>query len=473
MSRPFAAALLLSLSTLSDASRAEPAPVAEPIAITHVTVLPMTPAAAPLTDMTVTIRNGRIASITPAAGARVPGGVRTFNGRGKWLMPGFADMHMHLENDRMGRLHVGDPTLPDGTFTLEDALTPYLANGVLQVFNLSSMSETIGQRVEVESGRVSGPHIATAAMIDGSPPMWPLGMTRAAATPEDGRQAVRDAKAEGYEFIKVYSKLTLETFTAIVDEARQQHMRVVGHIPGRGQGITEKFFQPGFDLVAHAEEFAQHTDPPDQSAIPRYVEMAKRNGTWLVATLSLDERIVEEIRDPDSLKRRNELRYMHPQAYNMVINDNPYLKDRSADRIAYVQAVVDFNCPLVKAFVEAGVPVLTGTDAPVPGLAPGFALHDEFESLSRCGMSNLQVLESTTRLAAEWLGTIKDRGTGETGKRADLVLLDANPLENISGTRRIAAVIVNGHYLPRSELDRRMKRIADRIKTRRGGVSQP
>jgi len=464
MSRPFAAALLLSISIcLSGSALGEPAPVADPIAITHVTVLPMTPAAAPLTDMTVTIRNGRIASITPSSGARVPGKVRSIDGRGKWLMPGFSDMHMHLENDRMGRLHVGDPTLPDGTFTLEDALTPYLANGVLQVFSLASMSETIGQRVEVESGRVLGPHIATAAMLDGSPPMWPLGMTRAAATPEDGRQAVRDAKAEGYEFIKVYSKLTLETFTAIVDEARKQQMRVVGHIPGRGQGITEKFFQPGFDLVAHAEEFAQHTDPPDHSAIPRYVEMAKRNGTWLVATLTLDERIAEEMRDPESLKRRGDLRHMHPKAYNMVLNDNPYLKDRSAGRLAYVQAIVDFNCPLVKAFVEAGVPVLTGTDAPVPGVAPGFALHDEFESLSRCGMSNLQVLESTTRLAAEWLGTLKDRGTLESGKRADLVLLDANPLDSISNTRRIAAVIANGHYLPRVELDRRLRRISDRI----------
>jgi imidazolonepropionase-like amidohydrolase len=243
-------------------------------------------------------------------------------------------------------------------------------------------------------------------------------------------------------------------------------MRVVGHIPQRGKGITDKFFIPGFDLVAHAEEFAQHTDPPDHAAIPRYVEMAKRNGTWLIATLSLDERIVEEIRDPDSLKRRDELRYMHPRAYDMVINGNPYIKDRSEGRIQYVQNVVDFNCPLVKAFTEAGVPVLTGTDAPVPGVAPGFALHDEFEALSKCGMSNTQILESTTRRAAEWLGTLSDRGTVETGKRADLVLLDADPLQNISNTRRIAAVIVGGHYLARKELDRRLATLAARNRPR-------
>jgi imidazolonepropionase-like amidohydrolase len=459
MSRVVAALLLVLCSTNCPA---EPRKPPGPLAITHVTVLPMTPDAAPLRDMTVIIRDGRIASIAPASKAGAAAGARKIDGRGKWLMPGFSDMHMHLENDRMGRLHVGDPTLPDGTFDLAEALTLYLANGVLQVFNLSSMSETIGQQVEVESGRVLGPHIATAAMIDGSPPSWPLGMTRAAATPEDGRQAVRDAKAEGYQFIKVYSKLTLETFTAIVEEARQQNLRVVGHIPQRGKGITEKFFIPGFDLVAHAEEFAQHTDPPDHAAIPRYVDMAKRNGTWLVATLSLDERIVEEIRDPDSLKRRDELRHMHPRAYDMVINGNPYLKDRSTGRIDYVQKVVDFNCPLVKAFTAAGVPVLTGTDAPVPGVAPGFAIHDEFEALSKCGMSNTQILESTTRRAAEWLGTLPDRGTVEAGKRADFVLLDANPLENISNTRRIAAVIVSGHYLPRADLNRRLETLAER-----------
>ena len=129
-----------------------------------------------------------------------------------------------------------------------------------------------------------------------------------------------------------------------------------------------------------------------------------------------------------------------------------------------MQKVVDFNCPLVKAFVVAGVPVLTGTDAPVPGVAPGFAMHDEFESLSKCGMSNAQILESTTRRAAEWLGTLPDRGTVEAGKRADLVLLDASPLENIANTRRIAAVIAGGHYLPRAELDRRLEKLAERNK---------
>jgi imidazolonepropionase-like amidohydrolase len=433
------------------------------LVIEHVTVLPMTVDGAPITDATVIIRDGRIASIDSVRAA-TPRNARRIDGRGKFLMPGFTDMHMHLENDRMMRIWTGDQTLPDGIMLLEDLLTSYIANGVTQIFTLTAMSETIGQRVEVSSGRVLGPHIATAAMIDSSPPSWPLGMTRGAATPEDGRQAVRDASAEGYEFIKVYGKLGLETFTAIVDEARQHKMRVIGHIPQRETNLTERFFQPGFDLVAHAEEFAQQTHPPAMDAIPRYVEMARRNGTGLVATLTLDERIVEEIRDPDSLRARPELRYLPPLEYRVVMHDNPYLKDRSAGRIKYVQDVVDFNRELVRAFAAAGIPVLTGTDSPVPGVVPGFSLHDEFQSLAKAGMTNRQVLESTTRLPAEWLGTIGDRGTVEIGKRADLVLLDANPLDDIANTRRMSAVIRDGRYLPRAELEKRLSALSARNK---------
>ncbi|MEO8062967.1 MAG: amidohydrolase family protein [Pseudomonadota bacterium] len=459
MSRIFSVVALAALALGAPLATAKNA---HPLVIEHVNVLPMTPGGIPLDDATVIISGGRIAAITAGAGANKPGGARRIDGRGKWLLPGFSDMHVHIGNDRMLRLYLGDPKLADGTAETQDYLTPFIANGVTQVFNLSAMSESVGQRSDVESGRVLGPHIANAAMIDGSPPSWPVGMTYSAATPEDGRQAVRDAQASGYEFIKVYSKLSLETFTAIVDEARQLKMRVVGHIPQREKGITAKFFLPGFDLVAHAEEFAQHTSPPDLTAIPAYVEMSKRNGTWLTATLTLDERIVEVVAHPESLAARDDLRYLPPVQYRLVVEHNPYVERHDPGLADYVRRVVTFNAELVRAFDAAGIPVLTGTDSPVPGVAPGFSLHDEFEALSRAGVSNRRILEATTRLPAEWLGTSGDRGTVETGKRADLVLLDANPLVDITNTRRIAAVIVNGRYLPRAELDDMMAALAAR-----------
>jgi imidazolonepropionase-like amidohydrolase len=173
------------------------------LAIEHVTVLPMsTTGAQKVDDATVLIRDGRIASITPTAHASIPKGVRRINGSGKWLMPGLTDMHVHLLNDRNERLLVRNPNLPDGILRDEDIFTLFIANGVTQVLDLQSMSETLRQRYETETGQVLGPHIKTAAMIDGVPPEWPIGMIRVAATPEDGRQAVRDASAEGYDFIK-------------------------------------------------------------------------------------------------------------------------------------------------------------------------------------------------------------------------------------------------------------------------------
>ena len=433
-----------------------------PLVIEHVHVLPMTAGGATLYDATVIITEGRISSITTGAQVDKPRGARRIDGRGKWLLPGFSDMHVHIGNDRMLRLYLGDPKIADGAVETQDYLTPFIANGVTQVFNLSAMSESVGQRSDVEAGRVLGPHIANAAMIDGSPPSWPVGMTYVAATPEDGRQAVRDAQASGYEFIKVYSRLSLESFTAIVDEARQRGMRVIGHIPQREKGITAKFFQPGFGMVAHAEEFAQHTSPPDHAAIPAYVEMSKRNDTWLTATLTLDERIVEVVVHPESLATRGDLRHLPPLQYRLVVEHNPYVERHDPGLADYVRRVVAFNTELVRAFDAAGIPVLTGTDSPVPGVAPGFSLHDEFETMSRAGVSNLRILEATTRLPAQWLGTLPDRGTVETGKRADLVLLDANPLEAITNTRRITAVIFNGRYLPRAELDRQMAALAAR-----------
>ena len=462
---------ILSLIFMSTVASGQPPTPPAPLAIEHVSVIAMTADGAVLRDQTVTLRAGRIVAIGPSARAKVSAGVRRIDGRGKFLMPGLVDAHVHLENDRLLRLFTENPEIPAGTVRTQDILLPYVANGVLQVIDLSATSETVGQRDEVESGRLVGPHIALAAMIDGTDPMLPIGLTRVAATPSDGRQAVRDAAVEGYEIIKVYSKLDLPTFTAIVDEARILHMPVVGHIPQRGKGLTEKFFQPGFGMVAHAEEFAQQTDVPVEADIPRYVEMAKKNRTWLTGTLSLDERIIEEALDPEILRHRPELSFLSPPLYAMVMKHNSYVANGNAEFVAYVRSIVAFNRKLVPAFAAAGIPVLAGTDAPVPGLVPGFALHDELEVMARYGLTNKQVLEGATRLPAEWLGVAEDRGVVAVGKRADLLLLDADPLVNVANTRKIASVIVGGHFLSSQELDRQMKALAEHYATMRNGVA--
>lgn len=446
----------LLVATLLAASSVAPTLGAE-LTIEHVNVIPMTSGSEVVADSTVLIRDGRIASITSTATATPSPNAARVDARGLWLMPALADMHMHLESDRLLRLYLQDATIPDGTVRTADSLLPYVANGVLQVLVLSATPETIAQRIEVESGRVLGPHIATAAMIDGTPPIWPVGMTRVAATPSDGRQAVRDAAAEGYDMVKAYENLDLDTFLAICDEAGKLGMKVVGHLPQNGKGLTERFFVPGFGMVAHAEEFAQQMNPPATDAILKYAKWAKRSGTWLTSTLSLDQRILEEMLQPETLRSRPELRYLNPVLRKMALESNPYLRDVNPSRIAYVQRIVDFNDKLIAAFAKEGVPIVAGTDALVPGVVPGFALHDELAALAKAGLSNRQVLESATRLPSEWLGTSADRGVVAVGKRADLLLLEGNPLQDIKNTRRIAGVIVAGRYYSRGELKNRLE----------------
>ncbi|KPM22028.1 amidohydrolase [Citromicrobium sp. RCC1885] len=448
----FLAMIALATTPLA-ASPPAPAAAGETLVIENVTVIPMTKEGGVLPNRTVVIEGGRIVSIEDAADAGDPPDANRIDGTGKWLVPGFSDMHVHIGNERMLRLLARSPVPEDGAANMQDAFTPYIVNGVLQVFDLAAMPETVGQRIAIESGRVLGPHLAMATMIDSNDPVLPFGITHSAGSPAQGRQAVKDAAADGFEFVKAYGHLDLPTFTAIVEEARARNIRVVGHIPQRGEGITGSFFQPGYDLVVHAEEFAQQTRSPDVAAIPSYVEMARKNGTALVTTLTANDRIAQIARDPGSLASREDLYVLPPQFYDLSVNSNPYAAQSSEGYIAYTQSIVEFNGPLVRAFAQAGIPVLTGTDAGIPGVAPGFSLHDEFEALAQAGLDNRLILEGSTRLAAEFLGVEGDRGTVAVGKRADLVLLDADPLKDIANTRRIAAVIRDGRYLDREDLD--------------------
>ncbi len=447
------AALLMAAPASLAASPFAPAAASDTLVIENVTVIPMTKGGGVLPNRTVVIEGGRIVAIAPAADPVDLPDTNRIDGTGKWLVPGFSDMHVHLGNERMLRLLARSSTPEDGAANIQDVFTPYIVNGVLQVFDLAAMPETVGQRIEVESGRVLGPHIAMAAMIDSDDPVLPFGITHSAATPAQGRQAVKDAAADGYQFVKVYGRIDLPTFTAIVEEARARNVRVIGHIPQRGEGITESFFQPGYELVVHAEEFAQQTRSPDIAAIPSYAEMARENGTALVTTLTANERILEIARDPGSLASREDLYVLPPQFYDFSVNSNPYAAQASEGYANYVQSIVQFNGPLVRAFDAAGIPILTGTDAGIPGVAPGFSLHDEFEALAAAGLDNEAILEGSIRLAAEFLGVDDDRGTVAVGMAADLVLLDADPLSEIANTRRIAAVIRDGRYLSRKELD--------------------
>lgn len=431
------------------------------LTIRNVTVLPMTGEGRAVAHTTVNIADGRIVSV--AATEKGDCAKPCIDGTGKWLIPGLTDAHVHIENDHNLQLYMGLPERPVGAVQAADVFLPYVAHGVTQVFDLSAMPETLAQKADIEAGKVIGPQIVTAYMLDGPKPMWPEGMSHGIANPDAGRQAVRDAAKGGYDLIKVYSLLDLPTFLAIIDEAKKHDMKVIGHIPGRNQGTTASFLVPGFDAVAHAEEFAFQSAAPDVSRIPLYIEMVKASRTALVSTLTVDDQILAETADPESLKRRSDLDYLNPIYRTVVVDHNPYVAQAGPGRIEMLKTVVAFNRELVKAFSDAGVPVLAGSDSLVPGVAPGFGLIDELEALNEAGLTPYQALVSATRTPCEWLGHLPDCGTVEAGKRADLVLLDADPTQAIENVRRISAVIVKGTVYTSGDLDQRMTELRTRL----------
>ena len=462
--RPLRSAALLVVLVIANSVSAAP-----PVAIEHVNVLPMTVPGAQLSDMTVVIQDGRIRQLEPSSTTRVPADAQRLDGSGKWLMPSLSDMHVHVENERLVRLvaraFMGGDRLRAVSFDTADVSLPYVAAGVLQIQNMSAMSEDVGRRIEIESGRVLGPHMALAAMVDGDPPIWPLGMTRIATSPEAGRQVVRDIQAEGYDFVKTYSRLDAATFQAIVAEAAQRKLKVLGHIPERGKGKIAQLLQPGFAMVAHAEEFAYQSQAMSDADIEEFVALARRNGTWLLSTLRTNEIIADQARRPEILVGRSEYDRVHPALSYIWTHANPYTRAAPPERLAMLDRVVDFNRRLVRAFVAAGIPILPGTDTIIPGMVPGVALHEELVCLVAAGMSTEQALTAATRLSAEWLNAVADRGTVEVGKRADLLLLEADPRADIRNTQRIAAVVAGGRYLARTELDVMLATLVSRYRS--------
>lgn len=460
--------LLSAILTLVMQTQSAPALAAkDELLLHHVNVIPMTKGSDVLRDQTVVVKAGRIASIarTNAKLQRQQG--RHIDASGKWLIPGLTDAHTHIENVPLLRLYLQKPGISDDAVRTQDVFLPYVANGVLQVFDLSAMPETMRQREEIADGKVLGPHIVAAAMVDGKPPLLPEGITHLATTPEDGRAIVRQAAKSGHQLIKTYSKLSLPVFSTVIDEANKQGLRVVGHIPGRETGETDKYFQPGFGMVAHAEEYAQQTAKPDAAAITWYVELAKRNGTGLISTLTLNERLLETVKDPAMLKQREELDVLNPHLNTVTVHQNPYVAHASPAYIEKLDAIVRFNRQLISAFRQAGIPILSGTDSPVPGVVPGYAMHDELAALVRAGLTPREALESATRVPNDWLGTAHLRGRVAEGLHADLILLDANPLDDIANTRRISAIILGGRYLVRADIAAMLQEMRVRFRSKK------
>jgi tetratricopeptide (TPR) repeat protein len=427
---------LLRLAATDAKETEHPSPPPLPIAFLHVNVIPMDREKV-VEDQTVVTQGGRIVQIGDFRTVKVPPKARRIDAKGKYLIPGLADAHVHLQS------------------RVEFAL--YLANGVTTVFNLDGRPGHLLWRHQVAAGTVSGPTIFSTGPI-----------FHQKRTPEEDVQLVDAQAAAGYDAIKVYNEVSKEEYPALISEARSKNLLLMGHV-ARGPGF-EMTLQSG-QSIAHLEEIMytyfnpQHDDEFDhivfdESKIPVVTRMVKDSGIYVTATLDNFSRIVLEATDLDAFLKNPELNYVAPWTLLQFEPPNNRYKNRfGPDKYAVLENLLAFQRKLLKSFSDAGVPLMAGTDATEVGPVAGFGLHHELQEFVNDGLTPYQALQTATTNVAKYLRQSDEFGAIEAGKHADMVLLSANPLANIANTKSIGGVMVRGYWLDRAQLDEMLSKV--------------
>lgn len=420
-------------------------PGCPPLAITDVRVIPMTDAgpAAVQDGRTVLVRDGRILRVAPADSVALPPETVEVAGGGRYLVPGLADLHVHLE--WAGR---------------SSDLLLYLLQGVTTVRHMDGRPRELGWRDSVAAGHLLGPTIHMAGpVIDGEDRGYEL--TAVATTPAEARSVVAAQDSQGYDFVKVYDDLRPEVFRAVMEEAARRGLRVAGHVPDRvglrdalraGLGSVEHL--NGFGGVADAAASSGAAAWPehhvagtlDRARLEEAVRWTRQSGAAVVPTLSVYRRHVP----PGEMRRAlvsDEMAWAPPytlEAWGYMYYATAF---QPPEAFAAQERAAENRRAVVRALHEAGVPVLAGTDAPIPLVVPGLALHRELELLVDGGLSPAEALRASTSAAADFLGETATFGVVAEGARADLLLLDENPLADVSNTRSLHALVARGRWI--------------------------
>lgn len=420
------------------AAHAQERPLPTPLAITHVTIIDIEGGSAK-PDMTVIIRDGRISRVE-RAGAALPDGVQEADGRGRFLIPGLWDMHVHL------------------SWTTLSGLPVLVANGVTGVRDLGSDLGEIDQwRTMIRTGLLVGPRIFRAGPILNGQSFNRYQLVTANA--DQARGIVRALKQVGVDFIKVHRRVPRDTYFAIIDEAKRQGLTVVGHVP---MTVRPEEASDAGQLIEHVETLFEGTfatglgpgELPD--AIQRFRAQAAdtlfarfvRNHTSVTPTLSGWRYLIEHP-DTTSFFADPRTRYVAHSLKEAARRAPPPF---STQQLPELRRTYAEYAAVVGQMNRSGVMLLAGTDLAGPRI-PGFTLHDELVALVDAGLTPLQALRAATLNPANILRSESDFGSVTPGKLADLVLLDANPLEDIHNTQRIAAVVVGGKLFSRGDLD--------------------
>lgn len=429
-------------------------------AIVGATVIPMDGQAERLDDRTVLVRDDRIAQVGPAGEVEVPDGAEVIDGEDRYLIPGLAEMHAHLPGEN------ADPQWVD------DVLFLYLANGVTTIRSMQGAPHHLELRADVAEGRRPGPTIFSAApsMSGGS-----------VDGPDHAAQRVREHAAAGYDLLKTHWGLTTEEWDAMAEAAREGGIPFAGHIP-QEVGL-EHALETGISTVEHLDGYINAMADPDtrdrllageslsleermaavqEERLPELVEATVDAGAWNAPTLYVWENLWGGV-DGDTMAALPEMEYMPPEMLEGWVSMS---ERRSAPDAETAELHAQVRKYLLSALNEAGAGILMAIDSPQMFNVPGFSLHREVALMEEAGLSRYDIVETGTRNVARYveedLGGDGDFGTVVEGNRADLVLLEEDPLEDLEHLRHVAGVMARGEWLSGAEIQERLEAMAER-----------
>jgi imidazolonepropionase-like amidohydrolase len=397
-----------------------------------------------LENRTVIVRNGRIEAVAAAGDAQVPANAVRVDGTGRYLIPGLAEMHGHIP-----------PVNENNRQYVEDVLFLYVAAGATTVRGMQGNPTQSGLRDRIRSGELIGPRLVLSS-----------GPVSGTVDPSQAETIVRNAKRQGLEVIKVHEGLSVEAYDAVARTADDLDMEWGGHISDN-VGL-ERALERKQTTIDHLDNYviAMMRDPSagltaaniDESRIPALARATRDAGVAVVPTMALWE-VILGVHHPDAMMNRPELRYMPAQMVQGWRNNVLQRNQQTDEEQAALEARL--RLAMLGALDDAGARILMGTDAPQLFSVPGFSLHRELPVMARAGMTPFDILRSGTTAVADHFDW-DDVGRVEAGHRADLILLDANPLGDIANIERIAGVMVNGRWLSGEALRERLDAIAAR-----------
>jgi imidazolonepropionase-like amidohydrolase len=434
-----AAFLGLVASCLGASALGGAAPAA-PVAFVDVSVLPMDSERV-LTRQTVVVNGDRITAVGAHGSVTIPPGARTIDGAGKFLLPGLGEMHGH------------NPPPSSSRTAVENTYFLFVANGVTTVRGMLGWAGQLELRDMVNVGEILGPTLYLAG---------PSFSGTTVQSPGQAMTRVREQKAEGWDLLKVHPGVRRDAYDAMARTADEVGIRFAGHVPA-DVGLVHAMGKRQ-ETIDHLDGYIEHlkaeNGPVNRERLAEIVKLTRDTNTAVVPTMVLWETILGAA-NLGQLSAFPELIYMPAamvrswqQGYSATVG-NPGFDRARAAQIAAKRKVV------LKALSDGGVNILFGTDAPQMFSVPGFSIHREMKAMAAAGMSNYEILRSATRNVGEYFKARDKFGTVAVGQRADLLLLEANPLTDVGNLARRAGVMVRGRWLPESEIQAGLAKVAE------------